>query len=541
MRGAPPEPTDVLVQRLHLRGRQAALQQARQNLAAAWPSAAWPITGGDEVLLLRRLRVQGPADRLGDAAAAGARALAAHAETPWGPGADHAPALRFASRVDYVAWQLHQLLRDTAAPPADAVAALLCQVPLALPTVWQLLRRAAPGRGGAALWRALGAAGAQQVLSTVAAASGWGRSLAQASQAGRAVMAASTTGNPAVSASPAMAEARQVLAGLDPSEARVRLAALLLLWQHAPAWLNSGDAAPLLRQLAVDLVAPVLHQLPVLPGLPGLPVMPETLPPAAMPSTPPAPAAQAWWVDKPPGTAAAAGGDDMAGATGSATGPARHAEAAPAGAEHLQTGPAAAVTQAQASAPRATKLTASPDSTDDPTRTQNFLSNHGGLFFLLQVLGGPQFQRRLLDLNEPQAGWREWLRLVNALGAKPDARWLAFAARAAQLESPAAASALQWPASTATALLQAAHARYGSQALQAATMPRLARVLATPTQVDVHFRLADADLAVRRVGLDSDPGWVPWLGRVLRWHYGSALAPQPHEAFDAGRDADSPG
>ena len=112
MRGAPTEPTDVLVQRLHLQGRQAALQHARQRLAAAWPSAAWPITSDDEVLLLRHLRVQGTADRLGDAAAARARALAAGAEAPWGPGADQAPALRFASRAEYVAWQLHHLLRQ---------------------------------------------------------------------------------------------------------------------------------------------------------------------------------------------------------------------------------------------------------------------------------------------------------------------------------------------------------------------------------------------------------------------------------------------
>ena len=39
------------------------------------------------------------------------------------------------------------------------------------------------------------------------------------------------------------------------------------------------------------------------------------------------------------------------------------------------------------------------------------------------------------------------------------------------------------------------------------------------THVDVFFDLADADLHVRRAGLDIDPGWVPWLGRVVAFHY----------------------
>ena len=521
MRGAHPEPADVLVQHLHLRGRPPALQWARQNLVTAWASAAWPITGGDEVLLLRRLRVQGLADTLGHAAAAQARALAARAETPWGRSADQAPALRFASRAEYVAWQLHQWLRHSVAPPADAVATLLCQVPLALPTVWSQLRRAAPGQG-AALWRALDAAGALQVLSTVAAASGWGRCLARAGQAlAPPVLAgAATAGGHSFSNSTAMAEARQALAGLDASDARVRLAALLLLWQHAPAWLGSGDAAPRLQQLAAALLAPLVPA--------G--VRHRVTPPARPALRQPVPASRAWWVADPPDTAAADGADCAA--AGSATGPGRLDTASTASGTGLRPDSAASAATAQAPAPVATGPLPPPASTVDQSATLNFLSRHGGLFFLLQVLDGLPFQRRMLELDEPQSGWREWLRLVNALGATPDGPMLAFATQAAQLASTAQAGALHWPASTAATLLQTAHARYGGEALQAAIAPRLARVLATPTQVDVHFRLADADLAVRRVGLDSDPGWLPWLGRVLRWHYGSALAPQPHEAFD---------
>jgi len=53
----------------------------------------------------------------------------------------------------------------------------------------------------------------------------------------------------------------------------------------------------------------------------------------------------------------------------------------------------------------------------------------------------------------------------------------------------------------------------------------------TPTHVDVLFRLDDADMRVRRLGLDFDPGWLPWFGRVVNFQYRrDALAPrQPRE------------
>lgn len=39
------------------------------------------------------------------------------------------------------------------------------------------------------------------------------------------------------------------------------------------------------------------------------------------------------------------------------------------------------------------------------------------------------------------------------------------------------------------------------------------------THIDVHFRLRDADIRVRRAALDIDPGWVGGLQRVVGFHY----------------------
>jgi len=51
---------------------------------------------------------------------------------------------------------------------------------------------------------------------------------------------------------------------------------------------------------------------------------------------------------------------------------------------------------------------------------------------------------------------------------------------------------------------------------------RPGRVWLTRTDLDVTLPLAQAEIRIRRIGLDIDPGWVPWFGRfgrVVRFHY----------------------
>lgn len=49
---------------------------------------------------------------------------------------------------------------------------------------------------------------------------------------------------------------------------------------------------------------------------------------------------------------------------------------------------------------------------------------------------------------------------------------------------------------------------------------RRGHVCATATHVDLHFPLGDCELRLRRLGLDIDPGWLPWFGRVVAFHFG---------------------
>ena len=48
---------------------------------------------------------------------------------------------------------------------------------------------------------------------------------------------------------------------------------------------------------------------------------------------------------------------------------------------------------------------------------------------------------------------------------------------------------------------------------------RNGRVVSSRTDVDVSFALDQADVRIRRLGLDIDPGWLPWFGCVVRFHY----------------------
>jgi len=48
---------------------------------------------------------------------------------------------------------------------------------------------------------------------------------------------------------------------------------------------------------------------------------------------------------------------------------------------------------------------------------------------------------------------------------------------------------------------------------------RPGRVTLTRTHLDVTLALDEVDIRIRRVGLDLDPGWVAWFGRVVHFHY----------------------
>jgi hypothetical protein len=67
--------------------------------------------------------------------------------------------------------------------------------------------------------------------------------------------------------------------------------------------------------------------------------------------------------------------------------------------------------------------------------------------------------------------------------------------------------------------LAAALEREPEPALLASVCARRAEVVAEPGWIELRLALEQLDIDVRRAGLDLDPGWLPWLGVVVRFVY----------------------
>lgn len=220
--------------------------------------------------------------------------------------------------------------------------------------------------------------------------------------------------------------------------------------------------------------------------------------------------------------------------------------------------PSAAVTAAQSPDASASNPDAPRPEADTPGRAAPYLDPTldptcaGGLLFVLPVLArlgleqwlgdagveGEAFTRRVLRvaltrLAVPETDPAWTLGRPMALDERPSSTpapgsWAAplLAARAGQVSLAETLSKAASADGQALVWLTAARRwlrRTGRIGL-ASLILREARLSATPTHCDLHFRLQDSDLRVRRLGLDIDPGWLPWFGRVVSFHY-EALRP----------------
>ncbi|QKS29859.1 MAG: hypothetical protein HT579_13640 [Candidatus Accumulibacter similis] len=139
----------------------------------------------------------------------------------------------------------------------------------------------------------------------------------------------------------------------------------------------------------------------------------------------------------------------------------------------------------------------------------------GGLLFLVPVLRGLGFAGWLAEdaarRDMPQRIFVLLLRRLSVDGDDPI--WLLFG-QALDPDVAADGEAARWLCNCRGHLRR----RVGIGLCSLVCRP--ARLSLTPTHADVWQDLDAVDLRLRRAGLDLDPGWVPWLGRVLRFHYG---------------------
>jgi hypothetical protein len=172
--------------------------------------------------------------------------------------------------------------------------------------------------------------------------------------------------------------------------------------------------------------------------------------------------------------------------------------------------------------------------TDQPVEAAGEPTQHAGLLFLINVARDAGMPGALLDdpaldgITPSELLARMVLTLVPTVDDDPAV--LAFAGLDArrlqrgwsgEALPPKAAQRIQvhadaW-ASAAVARLD--RRNEDSRSVVAELARRLGRIEREQGWTDVHLALAAVDIDVRRAGLDIDPGWVPWLGSVVRFRY----------------------
>jgi hypothetical protein len=180
----------------------------------------------------------------------------------------------------------------------------------------------------------------------------------------------------------------------------------------------------------------------------------------------------------------------------------------------------------------------SPEDRPLPDLPRAVATEWGGLLFLLHVVDEIRLAAGVLSADVFRARTLRWVlhRLAMRLtGADArDAACLAFAATPPA--APAPSDGEDPPTDEEDRAVGELEARVaarlhermrGEPARDAAAARDLARSVArrsarisyTPGWFDVLLRLDEVSVEARRAGLDLDPGWVPWLGAVVRFVY----------------------
>ncbi|MBI1904702.1 MAG: hypothetical protein HYS20_00425 [Rhodocyclales bacterium] len=559
-----PATEDVVLRHVSVCGTAAAIDEARTPLKSALEQVVWPTTPPGELLLLRRISASGNPREIAARTAEQARRMASAAVDGWSPAAPNALAVRFRSHASLLACLIRDLLHGTAQhhwywkhwqktlqrPANEAIVTLLQEASLHLPAVVAQLRSTTVWQP---FWHELGSSGAELLLTATTQQTGWSAAVKSASTL-IASAGLVTEQTPLPQASGTQKYDLAFLAA-PATDQRFLLAALLTLWEREPALLRQKTAGARLCQLSRVIAGQesfaaaqqppdkqktgsTLHptenhshsachkhsaataELPPVHALPPADMVgkQQTLPP--FDNAAPTPESVTPIVNTSPGTICAMCAEksgeecthphDIAGAAQKSADQSKHSP-------RIETG-----SQNTASAAD-WKSTAETISPIGPC-THGITTSQGGLFFLLNFLNLPTVQAQL-PIDHTGTGWR-WLHdLATALGCPPEGALLEFLASECGMKN-GTELAQQPPLAAMEQLLRLGASRYGDEAWQNSSWRIPARLIASPSHIDLHFRPNDVRLTVRRVGLDINPGWLPWLGRVVTFHYGSRLEPE---------------
>jgi hypothetical protein len=538
--------------------RIAAATDCRAAVASALEQIDWPLAAADEILILRRIHVGGPLPAIGRLAQQQAQQTAAQAVDGWHANAEQAEAVRFKDQADLLACLLRDLARRRRCwfwrgwldlfhlRAGDAIARVMDAEALRWPAVMQ---RLASRDAAAAVWRALTPEAAQSLLRTLARATGWdianpvanpvatpdaaaggeARDRPRARDADITAPASFSTATTMPLSRPPVWLQAVIAASADGVDQPLpRLALVTWLWCDAPQILSTADAArrvsgmlQAMRPAAGGVAGPTRDatvsgserfrrdvSAAIAASTAASPTSPCAFDDSAIDNvarsdvtvSPAAPDAVTSKSDTPADQQPAE--SDL---------PGRHLESTSA----LQLQPAAAFGSPDASPG------VCPDIRPDISRCY---TSQGGWLLLLNALNQANVLSRLQAPDTPPyqtSGWIWLYRIGRALGGQADAALARFLAEAAGFAEPDELENLP-PLPDEIGLIRLVQGRYGEVVRDAGLFQMPALLLASRSHLDVHYRMRDIRLDVRRVALDINPGWLPWLGRVVNFHYGQA-------------------
>jgi hypothetical protein len=532
--------------------RIAAGEDCRAAVADALQRADWALAPKAEVLFLRRIRVGGPLPEIGRLAGEQARQTAARAVDGWDARAEQAEAVRFTEQADLLACLLRDLLHARprwfwrgwralfALPPGAAIVRLMDAEALRWPAITHRLDQMGEAE---TLWQGLSSDDAQQLLYTLQQATGW--RLGQTPPAlPTARLAANQPLAPAILRDAPVWLRTVASSRTHSGDALLHLALVTWLWRAAPQTLAAADAGNSIAYWADELMAS--RSSSTLPDATAARPAEKSRQMATkqhgeLDENKSAPASPAAMAEKPvPATRRmdtenqpdapltvqehpARGAANQSGRGIVPGAPARNDQSAPKASPPPTTSPAA---QPAAISRRQAELLGIELHPPEPAMEAACITRQGGWFLLLNVISLPAVLSHLRSLETaeetapPTSGWTWLYQLGRACGGEADPPLARFLAHAAGMPDAAALAALP-PLAGTEELQRLAGNRFGAALLTAELFAQPALVLVTLSHLDVHFRMTDIRLDVRRAALDINPGWLPWLGRVAAFHYGN--------------------
>lgn len=150
-----------------------------------------------------------------------------------------------------------------------------------------------------------------------------------------------------------------------------------------------------------------------------------------------------------------------------------------------------------------------------------FKTSSGGLFYLINALNEESIQDLLNKKSDAvhSNGWLWLFDMARRLGAEPDLNLLQFIVDQSDLENIKELIDLP-PLVELDEIENILASRYLNQGFWDESLINVpASIVSSASHIDVYFSLESVQLPVRLAGMDVNPGWVAWIGRVVTLHY----------------------